>query len=189
MEAVSAAELKSRMKWNRHAYSFSGIALDGPCETCGENRGASIHVPYDPKQHVYPRMVHKAYKRDDGRIMYGAPEPHPSHFKEASDYWAAMTTMEHTNRKCQRIVNSDREYEEARVDGWRDTPTEALNYLKGLEDDISRAAAERHFDDRRMSEKAKAEAAAVDEATDQHVAEVPEKKRRGRPRKIDAIAS
>ena len=53
---------------------------------------------------------------------------------------------------------------------------------------VAQAAAERAFTDRRMSEKAQAEAKAADEATAEHVAEVPVTpiRRRGRPAKVAA---
>lgn len=59
----------------------------------------------------------------------------------------------------------------------------ALAALERQEFEIAELAANRHLTDRRMGEQARAEAAAADEATIQHLAAIPEtpiKKRRGR---------
>jgi hypothetical protein len=70
--------------------------------------------------------------------------------------------------------------------GYRQGQVAAIEYVKSLEHDVEVAAAERAYRDRNMSDKAKAEAAAADAATMQHVAEVPVTpiKKRGRPRKV-----
>ena len=70
--------------------------------------------------------------------------------------------------------------------GYRKGRAAAEAYVVELEQQIAVAAAERAAQDRRMSPKAKAEAQAADDATAQHVGEVPETpiKRRGRPVKI-----
>lgn len=49
----------------------------------------------------------------------------------------------------------------------------ALEHLVKLETFVAEAAAERHFTDRKMSDKAQAEAAAKDERTVQHLGEIP----------------
>ena len=176
-----SGQYKDRMAWERHGYSPS---KDGSCATCGQVSAHFAHKPYDPKQNPYPRMMFMARKREDGRLMCGAPEPHPSHFKEPAAYWFEFTAVDQFNRNCQRVVNSEDEYRQAVDEGWRDDPKEAMAHAQKLEDMISEAAAHRHWQDRNMSEKAKKEAAEADEASDQHLAEIPEKPRkRGRPRK------
>lgn len=192
MEVISASEARERMRWTHHTYqNESGLYGGSKCDLCGNEKEFAKHVPYDPKRNRYPMMLHKAYKRDDGRIQYGAPEPDPSFFKEANDYWQAVTRVEKIRQSCQRVVHSDAEYEEVRAngEGWRDTPEEAIAFLKGLEDDIAEAAAHRHYDDRRMSEAAQAEAKAADDATDEHLPVIPEQRRVRRPRKAEPVAS
>jgi hypothetical protein len=70
--------------------------------------------------------------------------------------------------------------------GYRLGREAAEAYVVELEQMVAVAAAERAKSDLRMSEKAKAEAQAADDATSQHVGAVPETpiKRRGRPVKI-----
>ncbi len=69
--------------------------------------------------------------------------------------------------------------------GYRKGRDAAIAFVEETEQALAVGAAERVFHEQRMSEKAKAEAAAADASTSQHVAEVPVTpiKRRGRPRK------
>ena len=65
----------------------------------------------------------------------------------------------------------------------------ALAALEAREFEIAELAANRHALDRKMSDKAQAEVAAVEDATIQHLAAIPEtpiKRGPGRPRKDDA---
>jgi hypothetical protein len=70
--------------------------------------------------------------------------------------------------------------------GYRLGREAAEAYVVELEQMVAVAAAERAKSDLRMSEKAKAEAQAADDATSQHVGAVPETpiRRRGRPVKM-----
>lgn len=112
----------------------------------------------------YPAMVYKAKKRPTGGPFI-CVDP----FDEAF------------TRECQRVVQVEAEYEQAVAEGWRDSPQEAIDHALALERAVSDAAAHRNWEDRNMGERAKAEAAAVESATDGHVAEVPEAlRRRGR---------
>jgi len=113
---------------------------------------------YDPRQHPYPKMLYKAKKRQ-GALCVGDP------YDEAF------------SASCQHTVKSEAEKRKANDEGWRDSPTEALQHAEALEKAISDAAAHRAFEDRNMSEPAKAEAAAADAETADHVAEVPAKRR------------
>lgn len=71
--------------------------------------------------------------------------------------------------------------------GYRMGQSAAIDLVTGYEQEIAVAAAERAFADKKLSEKARAEAAAADDASPDHVAEVPEKpvKPRGRPKKSE----
>jgi len=91
------------------------------------------------------------------------------------------------NQQCQTIVESDREQQSQMEAGWRETPKEALAFAESRERSIGEQTAMRHYDDKRMSDAAKDEAAAVDASTDEHVPVIPEKRRPGRPR-VNAAA-
>jgi hypothetical protein len=103
----------------------------------------------------YPQMLYRAQRHRSGQ--WRVLDPEDEAFSRAS------TT----------IVQTDAEYQRAKADGWRDDPREALDYREALEQEIARAAAERHFSDQRLSAKAQAEARAADAATDAHLPEGP----------------
>lgn len=67
--------------------------------------------------------------------------------------------------------------------GYRNGKPAAIALVEQYEAQIARAAAERHYAERNMGEKARAEAQAADDATGQHLAEVPVTpiRKRGRP--------
>lgn len=75
--------------------------------------------------------------------------------------------------------------------GYRRGRVAAQAFVEECEQRIAVAAAERAHAERRMSEKARAEAQAADDATSQHVAEVPVTpiKKRGRPAKVTGPTS
>jgi len=137
----------------------------------------------------FPKMVYKAdiYQ---GKVVCMAAPPDPIAFQNPSDCQRAEEHALRFNQKCQRTVNDDRELQIAMETGFRESPAEAITYLEGRMRSEANAAAERNWEDRNMSEKAKVEAAvAVKKAFDEegsHLPAVPEtpiKRRRGRPRK------
>ena len=132
----------------------------------------------------FPRMVYKAI-------------PHPVTAKPCAGLGGDITdpisgrvlhSAEQFARGCQYTVENESEFSNAMNQGWRETPDKAIEFYEERERSIGRAAAERHASDRKMSEKAQAEAARADSETDQHLPEVPVKRRGpGRPR-INAAA-
>lgn len=107
----------------------------------------------------FPQMLYKARKPDNGG-PYLVIDPR-------NEAWS-------TNN--QRTVGNEQEFEQALREGWREGVQAAIDYAKGLDQDIANAAAERAFADRKMSEAAQAEAKAADEATADHLPEIPEKR-------------
>ena len=135
------------------------------------------------KPYVYrpfPKMLYRAQRRPDGIVSVG----------ESDDMLFSRGTVarpgaaEAFNNSCQKTVNSEDELRRELERGWRETPGEAMAFFESREKGVSTAAAHRAYEDRNMSDKAKAEASEADAATMEHVAEVPVKKRRrGRPAK------
>ena len=125
----------------------------------------------------FPKMLYKANKRPDGILSVCEAED--------SVFNGQLGAAEAFNRKCQRVVENEQELSEALERGWRQTIPEAMDFIEAKEKIISDAAAHRNYEDRNMSEAAKAEAKAVEESTELHVPEIPEKPkaRRGRPPK------
>lgn len=86
----------------------------------------------------------------------------------------------------QRLVTSDGEQASAMGLGWRASPQQAVEAEDQRAVALSTAAAERAWADRRMSEPAQAEAAAVDGASARHLGAIPERPRRVRPSRATA---
>lgn len=149
--------------------------------------GQSPGNPY--KYRPYPKMLYRAQVWQ-GRIACMASASDPLAFPNPADYQRADEQARRFTEECQRVVKDEREYQAALENGYRETPAEAVEYLEARQRAQGQAAAERNYADRNMSEAAKAEAAeAVQEAFSErgeHLAAVPEKKRRGRPPKNSA---
>lgn len=78
-----------------------------------------------------------------------------------------------------RIVKSEREQSEL-GSAWKESPADAKAHFEALEAEVAKAAAESAYQDRNLSELAKAERLAHERSTDEMVVSVPEKPRRGR---------
>ena len=124
---------------------------------------------------AFPKMLYRAQKRPDGivsvqetddRLFGGNPG--------AAEAWTAT---------CQKTVKDEYEMQKAMEGGWRKSHAEALEHFEKREQYKGNVAAHRAYEDRNMSEAAKSEAAAVEASTEEHVPEIPEKRRPGRPRK------
>jgi hypothetical protein len=72
------------------------------------------------------------------------------------------------------IVDNAQQEENMRSRGFVRGPDHAVQMLEQQERELAQAAAERAYQDKRMSEKAQAEAATVDESTINHVGAIPE---------------
>ena len=127
-----------------------------------------------PSPQPFPVMMYKAYKGDDGRIRCMDTDPHPSFFANAEMYRMACDKVAHFNVSCTRVVQDDIEMKQARSEGWRESPQEALDAQWGWEKEMGQAAAERAFADRNMSEKAKEEAKVFEASTPNIIASIPE---------------
>ena len=142
--------------------------------------------PYVKRE--FPKMVYRAQVWK-GKIACGAQAADPNVFPNPNDFHREEELARRFTESCQMTVNDERELQRAMENGYREGPAEAVAYLEARQRDQGKAAAERNYQDRNMSEPAKAEAAvAVAEAFDrgEHLAAVPEqpiKRRRGRPRK------
>lgn len=97
----------------------------------------------------YPKMLYKAHRADGGPKV---------------DLDSSGT----------RIVHSEGEERSALASGWHDGQEAAIQAIHDEDQNFAKLAAERAAQERRMSAKAQAEAAAVDESTIQHVPSIPE---------------
>lgn len=146
--------------------------------TIGGNRPGN---PYTFRP--YPRMMFMARQTPSGKWDTALQPPAQFGFRDVNEWDRACMEAQKFTESCQRVVNDETEHKRAKDEGWRDTPTDALDFRNALEKAVGDAAAERNFRDRNMSEKAKEEVAQVEAETFGHLAEIPEAKKRGRPRK------
>jgi hypothetical protein len=137
----------------------------------GENPGN----PYTYRP--FPKMVYKA-ELYQGMIRCMA-QVAPNEFVNVNEQMRAEEAARQFSEKCQRVVKNDQEYQRALEMGYRESPTEAVEYLEARQRSIAEAAAERNYADRNMSDKAKDEAkvevARAFNEEGSHAAEVPEK--------------
>jgi hypothetical protein len=129
-------------------------------------------------------MVYKAYKGTDGVIRCMESEPSQFGYADMSMYQRAMDRVRAFNESCTKIVQNPEEMKRAHAEGWRETAKDAEAAQMAWEHDMQRAAAERAYEDRNMSEKARAEIATAEAQTLDPLVEVPVKRRSpGRPKK------
>lgn len=113
----------------------------------------------------FPKMLYRANRRPDGK---------PS-CSEADDrlFGGQPGSAELFSATCQMVVQSETELTKYLEMGWREGPTEAMEYFEQKEQGLGNAAAHRAHDDRNMGEKAQAEVKAAEDATSEHVPEIP----------------
>jgi hypothetical protein len=124
---------------------------------------------YNPNapENQFPRMLYRANKRPDGVVSVNEVSDGP--------FGGAMGSADAFNRTCQRIVKGPQEEQSALEGGWHRTQQDALESFERRERLKADTAAHGAYEDRNLSEKAKAERKVAEDATPEHVAEVPEK--------------
>lgn len=129
----------------------------------------------------YPKMLYKARKRPDGIVAVLETNDNVCTEKGAL---LVPGAAEQWSRGNYMTVNSEDEERRYYGQGWRATPKEALALYHKEQDDIAELAARRNYEDRHLSERAKAEVKEYEGDSSEHSPEIPEAKRRGgRPRK------
>lgn len=133
----------------------------------------------------FPKMLFRA-ELVNGKALCMMPAADPYGTADPRAYERAEEHARRFTERCQRIVKDEQEMSRAAEDGWRESPQEAVEYLERRETARADAAAERAYADRNMSEPAKREILAEQNATGgEHIPAMPEK-RRGRPKKAVA---
>jgi hypothetical protein len=134
--------------------------------------GSSPGNPYTYRP--FPKMLYKA-SRFNGTPCCMAAQPDPIEFKNPAEWDRMCQLAIRFTDSCQKIVKDEREMSIAMESGWRENPQEAVEWLIERDLAISQANAHREYEDRNMSEKAKAEVKAVqDERGGEPVPEKPE---------------
>jgi len=130
--------------------------------------------------------LHALKNRPDPPTINGVPMTFPPY-----QYRPYPRAIYHaTDPTSPRLVKDEAEERNFLSRGWADSPATAEKAAATDYDKrIAIPAAERAYVDRNMSAAAKAEVAAHEAATDEHVVDVPAPKRRGRPAKVSDPAA
>lgn len=130
----------------------------------------------------YPRMLYKAHKRPNGKVMCLEGQPPTYGWPGGRDgelmYERACLEVETFNRSCVKIVPDESAFRIAKGQGWADSPKDAIELFEREEQAIGQAAAEAVYAAQRMSGKAQRELEAASAATHAHVTDVPAPKKR-----------
>jgi len=129
---------------------------------------------FRPEDHQYPKMLYKAQKRHDGKVVCLDTVPPPSPLLTAEQYDRQCQIVENFNRTCIRTVQDEAEEKRAFAEDWRVSPKDALEVHEKWERMMGDEAARLAHADRNLSEKARAEKQAFEDSTPEHVAVVPE---------------
>ena len=122
----------------------------------------------------FPKMLYRAQMYNGAMTCMAAP-PNPLEFNDPREYERKEELARRFNESCTRIVHSEAEMSRAFEDNWREGPAEAVACLQKREQSRADAAAHRNYEDRNMSDTAKAEVKAEIEARGgEHVPEMPE---------------
>lgn len=156
-------EGRERAKWNTPK-SKGGYNADG----------------FEP----FPMMLYMAQELPNGQLAVACTQDSMFKTEEGNTITGGA---ERFTRSCQLIVKDESQLARYLEAGWRKTQSEAVERAHAKRREISHATAERHASDARMSEKAQAEAKAVDRAEFHHVPEIPEKPKRKYVRKAKAV--
>lgn len=133
--------------------------------------GSNPGNPYNYRD--FPKMLYRA-EEVNGKAVCMSAAPNPLEFKDQQEFHRAEEMARKFTERCQLKVNSREEQQKAMENGWREDPTEAVEYLRGRQKDVSTAAAERLHAEQRMSAKAKAESKAAMDEAGVHLGEIPE---------------
>ena len=174
----SQSELKEMAKFEQFPSKITALA--------GVEPGNPPHKLTD-NQKRYPRMLYKAQRDPDqgGKWAVFREVPNQYGFRDPQEWQRAVASAEYFGRSCQMTVNSEDEHARAKAQGWSDSSIEAMEYVTAERAAIGEIAAQRAYEDRNLSENAKAEAAAAESEHFGHLPAIPEKPkaRRGRPPK------
>ena len=137
-------------------------------------------------QKRWPRMVYLARQGQNGKWVTSLERPEQWQFAIQGSYDRAREAYEKFAESCQRIVSTEREYEAALREGWRDSAQAALEFREQQFKEQGEIAAHRNYEDRNMGEQAKAESAAAEAEHFGHLPAIPEKRKYTRKPKPDA---
>ena len=139
---------------------------------------------------AYPKMLYRAipHPRSGKTESYQGP-PDPFFYPTQPEYDRAVQETEQFNKRCTLVVQNESQHRRAHADGWRDSIADAFEQAEKEARAIGNLAAERNYTDQRMSERARAEMAAAEAETHEHLPTLPAPKKRPYRRKVTSKSS
>lgn len=138
----------------------------------------------------YPRMLYMARQHpSNGKWTLCLERPERYNFPTENQWDMAMEQYRQFAASCIRMVQNEQEHKAARLDGWRDSSKEALEFREQEFKAQGQEAAERAYRDRNMSEAAQAEVAKAEAEHFGHLPNIPEKPKRKYTRKAKPAES
>lgn len=122
----------------------------------------------------------------DGGMRPNGHEEYPKMLYRAMDVQGRIEVDD--QQHCRLIVMSREHEDRAKRDGWCHSVSEARDAMDRQQSAVAEEAAQRAMADRKLSEPARREADAYDQSQSGHVAEIPVRKKRGRPSKAELAA-
>lgn len=139
---------------------------------------------------MYPRMIYRAQRNDGGKFECMTNLPNESMYKDPQEYRFDLAKATQFNNACQFLTRNEEEFQRMTSDttaGWVKHPLEAVPAAIAEQHRIATETAHRHYEDEKMSDKAKVEIQAFERENFGHQPVIPEQrlvKKRGRPKKV-----
>lgn len=161
-------EGKELIKWEQHPQHWNG----------------TTYQPGNPYVfRPYPRMVYRATTKENGKVVCMEAPPQPDAYEKPHEFDRAQRLHDQLQKACYQIVADEGAHLVAKGQGWCDSIPDALAAYEARQVAIGDATAARNFTDQRMSGRAREEARQADEATHEHVPDVPAPKLKPKRRK------
>lgn len=139
--------------------------------------GNSPGNPY--KFREFPQMLYRAEKFQ-GQVRCMATPPDSAEYTNMKEWEQHVQLAERFTKGCQLVVKDEVERSRAFELGWRADPAAAVEFALSRDRAAVRATAERNYEDRGMTDKAKAEKKAIEAEAGLPIAEIPEQPRQKR---------
>lgn len=110
-----------------------------------------------------------------GTYAVAAARPTRHGFRDEDEWKAACDEAQRFTDSCLKVVHDEDQHLKAKGQGWRDSPEDAKALATAGRVERGDIAGARNFEDRNMSEKAKAESAKAEAGHFGHLPAIPEK--------------
>ena len=124
----------------------------------------------------FPKMLYKA-ERWNGKLACQEAPPQRYEFKDDKSFILAEEATLRWNANHQLTVKDEVEMSRAMESGWRETPQDALDFAHARDEAHATAIAHTNYEDRHLSDAAKAEKLAAENEAGEPLPEIAAKPR------------